>query len=338
MSKIEFEKKQKTSVKAVNILVTVALVLAVILCFTVVTQVLSHGYVTLFGHSLFRVVTGSMEPEIPVGAILVSRETDITELRIGDIVCFFSVYGVGSTQFQSQFKAFRISADSDNFFTACNPGSHDGTHTDGSAAEDRNSGTESRTQHIEDSAGTCLDTAADRRDQSKVDVFIFYFYGSCLVDDNMTGERGLSEESREFFSVRQRDSCGSIRLDTAEVDLIQVNTCRRMPGTAVLADTAETERNTDMITGLEFGHFRSHFFYDSCAFVSENSRKRNRDKLVLDRCVCVADTTGNHANQDLVLFRRIKIDFLNLEWFTFSVCNGCFDFDHVKSPFLKLFL
>ena len=91
MSKIEFEKKQKTSVKAVNILVTVALVLAVILCFTVVTQVLSHGYVSLFGHSLFRVVTGSMEPEIPVGAILVAKETDITQLRIGDIVCFFSL-------------------------------------------------------------------------------------------------------------------------------------------------------------------------------------------------------------------------------------------------------
>lgn len=91
MSEIKLEKTQKRSVKAVNILVSAALVLAVVLCFMVVTQVLTNGYVSIFGHSLFRVVTGSMEPEIPVGAILVSKEVEITDLRIGDIVCFFSL-------------------------------------------------------------------------------------------------------------------------------------------------------------------------------------------------------------------------------------------------------
>lgn len=91
MSKIIQDNPQKRSAKIVNILVSVALVLAVILCFLVVTQVLTDGYVTVFGHSLFRVVTGSMEPEIPVGAILVAKEVEITELRIGDIICFFSL-------------------------------------------------------------------------------------------------------------------------------------------------------------------------------------------------------------------------------------------------------
>jgi len=45
----------------------------------------------LLDYQAYTVISGSMEPEIPVGAILVSRETDITELRIGDIVCFFSL-------------------------------------------------------------------------------------------------------------------------------------------------------------------------------------------------------------------------------------------------------
>ena len=91
MSEINLENTNKRSVKAMNILVSVTLVLAVVLCFLVVTQVLTKGYVSLFGHSLFRVVTGSMEPEIPVGAILLAKEVEITELRIGDIVCFFSL-------------------------------------------------------------------------------------------------------------------------------------------------------------------------------------------------------------------------------------------------------
>lgn len=91
MSEINLKNPKKRSVKAVNIVVSAALVLAVILCFLVVTQVLTNGYVSVFGYSLFRVVTGSMEPEIPVGAILVAKEVDISELTIGDIICFFSL-------------------------------------------------------------------------------------------------------------------------------------------------------------------------------------------------------------------------------------------------------
>ena len=44
--------------------------------------------VMLGGYSFFRVVTGSMEPQIPVGAMLISQETDIEDLKIGDIICF----------------------------------------------------------------------------------------------------------------------------------------------------------------------------------------------------------------------------------------------------------
>lgn len=71
-----------------SLLVTVMLVLAVALCLYTAVQVLSHGYVNLGGFMMFRVVTGSMEPTIPVGALLVTRQVDIETIRMDDIICF----------------------------------------------------------------------------------------------------------------------------------------------------------------------------------------------------------------------------------------------------------
>ena len=52
--------------RRIGFVVTVLLVLAVALCLYVVVQVLSNGYANIGGFMMFRVVTGSMEPEIPV--------------------------------------------------------------------------------------------------------------------------------------------------------------------------------------------------------------------------------------------------------------------------------
>ena len=77
--------------KIINAAVSVLLIAAVVLCITVIAQTLSKGYVTIFGTSLFRVVTGSMEPTIPTGALLISKEVDIEEVEEGDIICFRSM-------------------------------------------------------------------------------------------------------------------------------------------------------------------------------------------------------------------------------------------------------
>lgn len=53
-------------------------------------MVKTNGYVSLFGRSMFRVVTGSMEPTIMTGALLVAEDCDIGDIRRGDIVCFRS--------------------------------------------------------------------------------------------------------------------------------------------------------------------------------------------------------------------------------------------------------
>mgnify|MGYP003295845698 CR=1 FL=1 len=76
--------------KAFTVTITVLLAIAIALCIFVMAQVLSKGYVSLGGYSLFRVVTGSMEPEIPVGALLISQETPMEEIQPRDIVTYRS--------------------------------------------------------------------------------------------------------------------------------------------------------------------------------------------------------------------------------------------------------
>ena len=53
-------------------------------------QLMSKGYVSVAGYSVFKVVTGSMEPTIPVDALLLSDRVDIETIEVGDIVCFES--------------------------------------------------------------------------------------------------------------------------------------------------------------------------------------------------------------------------------------------------------
>lgn len=82
------EVRQTPLQRLISALVTVILVLSVLLCLYVAIQVLSNGYVNLGGFMMFRVVTGSMEPTIPTGALLISHQTDISAIEVGDIVCF----------------------------------------------------------------------------------------------------------------------------------------------------------------------------------------------------------------------------------------------------------
>ena len=76
--------------KIISAIVSVLLVASVFVCLFVVIQVLSNGYVSIGGYSFFKVVTGSMEPEIPVGALILSKETEMNDIEVGEVVCFRS--------------------------------------------------------------------------------------------------------------------------------------------------------------------------------------------------------------------------------------------------------
>lgn len=82
------EKKESRQHPWIGAISMIILVLAVVLCLYVVIQVMSRGYANLGGFMMFRVVTGSMEPTIPTGALLIAKEVDIETIQVNDIVCF----------------------------------------------------------------------------------------------------------------------------------------------------------------------------------------------------------------------------------------------------------
>lgn len=82
--------KKKLKLKLISGFTTLILILAVVACLFFTLQSLSLGYVSIGGTSLFRVVTGSMEPQIPIGSLLVSKNCDIDTVDIDDIVCYRS--------------------------------------------------------------------------------------------------------------------------------------------------------------------------------------------------------------------------------------------------------
>ncbi len=45
---------------------------------------------SVFGYSFMQVATGSMEPTIPTGAVIIVRETDPADVKIGDVITFYS--------------------------------------------------------------------------------------------------------------------------------------------------------------------------------------------------------------------------------------------------------
>lgn len=85
---MEEEIKESSIQRAVSVIVTILLIFAVLLCLYVVVQVLSDGYVNIGGYMMFRVVTGSMEPTIHVGSLLITKEVDISTVALRDIICF----------------------------------------------------------------------------------------------------------------------------------------------------------------------------------------------------------------------------------------------------------
>lgn len=82
--------QQNISRKIGSALSALAYVTTVLLCIFVVMQVYTQGYVNIAGFSVFRVVTGSMEPSIPVGSLLLSQEVPISQIQERDVVCFVS--------------------------------------------------------------------------------------------------------------------------------------------------------------------------------------------------------------------------------------------------------
>ena len=71
-------------------LVSVCLIIASILVLLKVITTKQGEAPSIFGYSLFRVVTGSMEPQIPVDSLILVKREEASTLQVGDVISFYS--------------------------------------------------------------------------------------------------------------------------------------------------------------------------------------------------------------------------------------------------------
>lgn len=80
---------KKVFTNIINILsIVIIAAAAVILLSVVLTK--SGDAPSVMGYSLFRVMTGSMEPAIPTNAVIVTHAVDPDEIEVGDVISYFS--------------------------------------------------------------------------------------------------------------------------------------------------------------------------------------------------------------------------------------------------------
>ncbi len=91
--------------KAWNIISTILVVLVVIFA------VLLVG-VRFFGVQVYSVISGSMEPEYPVGSLIYVKEVDPSEIEMGDVITY-----VLPNETPSTHRVIRIDEENQHFYT-----------------------------------------------------------------------------------------------------------------------------------------------------------------------------------------------------------------------------
>ena len=98
MPEQEDNNSDSTARKIANIITTVILIAAMIFTAYVMICAARNKAVNVFGKSILKVVTGSMEPSIHVGDYIVVEKTDPAQLQKGDVIAFYSeqsdIYGM----------------------------------------------------------------------------------------------------------------------------------------------------------------------------------------------------------------------------------------------------
>lgn len=83
------EKAKKVFSRVMAVLSVVIFLFGLFVFITVLNA--SAGKIpSVLGYSFLQVKTGSMEPEFPVGTIVVVKKVDVKELQVGDVISFYS--------------------------------------------------------------------------------------------------------------------------------------------------------------------------------------------------------------------------------------------------------
>lgn len=76
-----------------NFIYTIMVILVILILLVVALQRFSNNTITIGGIRIFNILTGSMEPEYKVGDILVTKEIDAKEIKVGDDITYLGKEG-----------------------------------------------------------------------------------------------------------------------------------------------------------------------------------------------------------------------------------------------------
>lgn len=77
----------------IKILYQLLIILCVILTIIIVMQKFTNSNRTILGYRIFRVITGSMEPEYDVGIVVICKEVPKNDIIVGDDIVYLGTYG-----------------------------------------------------------------------------------------------------------------------------------------------------------------------------------------------------------------------------------------------------
>lgn len=75
------------------ILYQILVIMALILTMVIVLQRISANNQSIAGYKIFRVITGSMEPEYEVGEVIISKEVNPKDIKVGDDIVYLGRVG-----------------------------------------------------------------------------------------------------------------------------------------------------------------------------------------------------------------------------------------------------
>ena len=76
-----------------KILYQILIIVCVLIAAVIILQKVSNSNKSIAGYRIFRVITGSMEPEYDVGEVVISKEVDLKSIKVGDDIVYLGSYG-----------------------------------------------------------------------------------------------------------------------------------------------------------------------------------------------------------------------------------------------------
>ena len=76
-----------------KIIYQLLIIMCLILTIIIVLQKVTNSNRTIFGYRIFRVITGSMEPEYDIGQVVICKEVEPQNIKIGDDIVYLGTFG-----------------------------------------------------------------------------------------------------------------------------------------------------------------------------------------------------------------------------------------------------